>query len=202
MDHRDTRLLLKGADLAPFGLRARLQARQTRSAKRRLKKLAGKERRFAKHVNHVISKQIVAVAERTGARDRRRGIDGDTRTDKGYTAATGSSAQLGLRSVAGVPGIQGEAGGCPPGRRGSPEQQPGVFRLRTHRQTQPAQPIDLPLRRLRFRGARGYQRCQGDLWQGHCKRAERSRLCCRLAWLSYKAAGFSRAVALPVSNSR
>jgi IS605 OrfB family transposase len=47
-------------------LRAKLQARRTRSAKRRLQKLSGKERRFAKHVNHVISKQIVAAAERTG----------------------------------------------------------------------------------------------------------------------------------------
>ena len=47
-------------------LRAKLQARQTRSAKRRLQKLSGKERRFAKHINHVISKQIVAAAERTG----------------------------------------------------------------------------------------------------------------------------------------
>ena len=47
-------------------LRAKLQSKQTRSAKRRLQKLSGKERRFAKHVNHVISKQIVAAAERTG----------------------------------------------------------------------------------------------------------------------------------------
>jgi putative transposase len=47
-------------------LRAKLQAKQSRSAKRRLRKLSGKERRFAKHVNHVISKQIVAAAERTG----------------------------------------------------------------------------------------------------------------------------------------
>jgi len=47
-------------------VRAKLQAKQTRSAKRRLQKLSGKERRFAKHVNHVISKQIVAAAERTG----------------------------------------------------------------------------------------------------------------------------------------
>ena len=40
-------------------LRARLQAKQTRSAKRRLKKLAGGESRFARHANHCISKQIV-----------------------------------------------------------------------------------------------------------------------------------------------
>ena len=47
-------------------LRAKLQAKQTRAAKRRLKKLAGKEQRFCRHVNHVISKQIVAEAKRTG----------------------------------------------------------------------------------------------------------------------------------------
>jgi putative transposase len=47
-------------------LRAKLQRKRTRSAKRRLKKLSGKERRFAKHVNHVIAKQIVGTAKRTG----------------------------------------------------------------------------------------------------------------------------------------
>ncbi len=47
-------------------LRQRLQKKQTRSAKRRLKRLAGQERRFARDVNHCISKQIVAEAKRTG----------------------------------------------------------------------------------------------------------------------------------------
>ena len=37
----------------------------TKSAKRRLRKLAGKERRFRKDTNHAISKQIVAVAKGT-----------------------------------------------------------------------------------------------------------------------------------------
>lgn len=46
-------------------LRAKLQRKQTRAAKRRLKKLAGKEYRFAKHTNHVISKEIVACVEGT-----------------------------------------------------------------------------------------------------------------------------------------
>ena len=46
-------------------LRAKLQRKQTRAAKRRLKKLSGKESRFAKHTNHVISKQIVEDARRT-----------------------------------------------------------------------------------------------------------------------------------------
>lgn len=43
-------------------LRRKLQKRGTRSAKRRLKKLAGQERRFATNVNHVLSKRIVAKA--------------------------------------------------------------------------------------------------------------------------------------------
>ena len=47
-------------------MRAKLQRIQTRAATRRLKKLAGKEQRFARHTNHVISKQIVTEAKRTG----------------------------------------------------------------------------------------------------------------------------------------
>lgn len=50
-------------------IRARLQAKGTKSARRRLKALSGKERRFATDVNHRISKQLVKKAERT-----RRGI--------------------------------------------------------------------------------------------------------------------------------
>lgn len=46
-------------------LRAKLQSCQTPSAKRRLKKLSGKESRFARDVNHCISKQIVENAKRT-----------------------------------------------------------------------------------------------------------------------------------------
>ena len=40
-------------------LRADLQSKGTRSAKRKLRKLAGRERRFVTDVNHCISKQIV-----------------------------------------------------------------------------------------------------------------------------------------------
>lgn len=46
--------------------RAELQARRTRSAKQLLKKRTRRERRHAAHVNHKISKTVVAVAERTG----------------------------------------------------------------------------------------------------------------------------------------
>lgn len=47
-------------------LRRKLQAKGTKSSRRRLKKLAGKERRFAKWTNHNLSKTIVAKAKGTG----------------------------------------------------------------------------------------------------------------------------------------
>ncbi|WP_225321073.1 RNA-guided endonuclease InsQ/TnpB family protein [Streptomyces luteolifulvus] len=47
-------------------IRAQLQARGTKSAKRKLKQRARREARHATNVNHVISKRIVAEAERTG----------------------------------------------------------------------------------------------------------------------------------------
>lgn len=47
-------------------LRAKLQKKGTKSAKRRLKRLSGKERRFASDVNHCISKRIVQTAKDTG----------------------------------------------------------------------------------------------------------------------------------------
>ncbi len=46
-----------------------LQRKGTKSAKRHLKKLSGKERRFKKNTNHTISKQIVQIAK-----DTQRGI--------------------------------------------------------------------------------------------------------------------------------
>jgi IS605 OrfB family transposase len=47
-------------------LRRKLQKKGTKSAKRLLKKLSGKEKRFANDLNHRISKRIVAKAQRTG----------------------------------------------------------------------------------------------------------------------------------------
>lgn len=46
-------------------LRNKLQKKGTLSAKRRLRKLAGKEARFAKDTNHTISKRLVREAQRT-----------------------------------------------------------------------------------------------------------------------------------------
>lgn len=45
--------------------RKNLQRKQTRAAKRKLRSLKGKESRFAKHVNHELSKTIVTTAERS-----------------------------------------------------------------------------------------------------------------------------------------
>lgn len=47
-------------------LRSKLQRKGTRSARRRLRKLSGQERRYATCVNHGISKRIVRLAKGTG----------------------------------------------------------------------------------------------------------------------------------------
>lgn len=46
--------------------RSGLQKRGTKAAKRRLRKLAGKQARYQKHTNHCIAKAVVLDAERTG----------------------------------------------------------------------------------------------------------------------------------------
>jgi IS605 OrfB family transposase len=46
-------------------LKASLQRRGTKSARRHMRKVAGKESRFRKHMNHVISKELVARAKGT-----------------------------------------------------------------------------------------------------------------------------------------
>lgn len=46
-------------------IKATLQRKSTKSAKRHLKKLSGREARFKRHTNHVISKRIVSVAKDT-----------------------------------------------------------------------------------------------------------------------------------------
>jgi IS605 OrfB family transposase len=48
-------------------LRKKLQAKGTKSARRRLKNRRRKEARHAGHVNHIIAKQIVTEAERTSS---------------------------------------------------------------------------------------------------------------------------------------
>ena len=57
---------VKGLRYRHARLRGKLQAKGTKSAKRLLKKRRRKERRFARNVNHCISKSLVAKAKCTG----------------------------------------------------------------------------------------------------------------------------------------
>jgi putative transposase len=97
-------------------LRHKLQAKNTKSAKRLLRKRARKEARFAADVNHQISKRIVAEAERTGrgiAVEELTGIRERVRLRKPQRAthASWAFAQLGVflaykAARAGVPIVQ------------------------------------------------------------------------------------------------
>lgn len=72
--------------------RRSLQKCGTKAAKRRLKKMAGKQRRFQAHTNHCISKVLVKDAERTGrgiALEELKGIRGRV------TARSNQRARLG-----------------------------------------------------------------------------------------------------------
>lgn len=126
-------------------LRTKLQKKQTRAARRRLKKLAGKEYRFAKHVNHVISKQIVADAKRTGrgiAMEDLKGIRERIRARRKQRAVLHSwaFAQLGAfliykAKLAGVPLAAVDP------RNTSRE----CAQMRAHCQSEQAQSIDIPM---------------------------------------------------------
>jgi IS605 OrfB family transposase len=97
-------------------LRQKLQAKNTKSAKRLLRKRARNEARFAADVNHQISKRIVAEAERTGrgiAVEELTGIRERVRLRKPQRAthASWAFAQLGVfltykATRAGVPIVQ------------------------------------------------------------------------------------------------
>lgn len=70
-------------------MRAGLQRVSTRSAKRKLKKVSGRERRFKKDTNHVISKRLVAKAKDTNraiALEELSGIRERTTVRKGQRA--------------------------------------------------------------------------------------------------------------------
>lgn len=94
-------------------LRAKLQAKGTRAARRLLAKRRRQESRFARHVNHCISKQIVATAKGTGrgiALEDLKGIRRrvTARKPQRATLSSWSFAQLGSfirykAALAGVP---------------------------------------------------------------------------------------------------
>lgn len=80
--------------------RRNLQRKGTRSAKRKLKLIAGKQARYQADVNHVISKQVVRNAERTGraiAIEELRGIRDRVRACKRQRARLANWAFFQLR---------------------------------------------------------------------------------------------------------
>lgn len=93
--------------------RATLQRVGTESAKRRLKKMSGRQRRFQKDVNHRISKTLVETAKDTGrgiAFENLKGIHGRTRLRRGQRSRHHNWAFAQLRAftsyksaLAGVP---------------------------------------------------------------------------------------------------
>lgn len=72
-------------------LRRKLQAKGTKSTRRRLRKLSGKERRFATDTNHVIAKRIVQTAKDTA---RGLALEDLTHIRKRVTARRGQRAIL------------------------------------------------------------------------------------------------------------
>jgi transposase len=58
---------VKGVREHNLDLRSRLQSVNTKSAKRHLKRLSGKEHRFATNTNHIISKEIIKEAKGTSS---------------------------------------------------------------------------------------------------------------------------------------
>ncbi len=76
-------------------LRTKLQSKGTKSAKRKLKKLSGRERRFQNDVNHCLSKKLVDDAKRTKrviALEELKGIRQRIRAKKAHRATLHSWA--------------------------------------------------------------------------------------------------------------
>ncbi len=71
--------------------RSGLQKRGTKAAKRRLRKLSGKQARFQKHTNHCISKELVETAQRSG---RAIGLEELTNIRNRVKARRGQRARL------------------------------------------------------------------------------------------------------------
>jgi hypothetical protein len=95
-------------------LRKRLQQRGSLAAKRHLRKLAGKQRRFQKDTNHRIAKQLVQKAGVPSGPHEAGGCvgkpDAYPHADDGSEIWTGATQQLGIRPTANVHQLQGPPG--------------------------------------------------------------------------------------------
>ena len=139
------------APAARRALRAKLQAKGTKSAKRLLRKRSRKETRFAADTNHVIAKRIVTEAQRTGrgiALEDLTGIRARVRLRKPQrvTLHSWAFAQLGQftaykAALAGVPVVHVDPG----------VHLADVLGVRARQQEEPAAPGHVLLHVVRFR---------------------------------------------------
>jgi hypothetical protein len=132
-------------------LRAKLQAKGTKSAKRFLHKRSRKEARFAADANHCISKRIVTEAQRTGrgiALEDLTGIRARVRLRKPQRV---TPAFLGVRTARPIHRLQGGPGRDPRGARRPGVHLADVLMLRAHQQEEPAAPGHVLLHVVRFR---------------------------------------------------
>ncbi|GAA3377172.1 hypothetical protein GCM10020367_51810 [Streptomyces sannanensis] len=145
-------------------LRAKLQKKNTPSAKRRLKKRGSKEARRARDINHKIAKHVVAEAmgvppcsnevESLGehrSRDRPGGPDGHPRADTASQAPTGHPPQLVVRPAGSVHRVQGPPRGGAGGACRSGVHLAHLRRMRAHRQGEPGLPGLVRMPELRIR---------------------------------------------------
>ena len=155
--------------------RAALQAVGTKSAKRRLKRISGQQRRFQTATNHVIAKRIVAKAERT---KRAVGLE-DLKHIRSRSRARGPEQrqpgtlwvqQLGLWAIAFVCDVQGTAGRCTRDRYRCGLHQPTLHGLWAHRACQPSKSGRVLLCRLCAFGSRRLQ-CRAEYRMGRCQSA-------------------------------
>ena len=117
-------------------VRAELQAKATKSAKKKLKARSRREARAVKDNNHRIAKQLVASAERTG-----RGIGMEDLAgvrDRVRLTAAQRTQLVVLPPTPGLHRLQGEKSRGPCGRDRRPEHLAAVPTVRAHRQDQPA----------------------------------------------------------------
>jgi transposase len=143
------------------GLRAKLQKKNTPSAKRRLKKRRRKEARRAKGINHKIAKHVVAEAGGTShalkavgehrSRNRPGRSDGHPRAGTASQAPTGHPRQLVLPPAGTVHRVQGPQSRGAGGMRRSGVHLPHLRRMRPHRQGEPHLPGLVRLPELRIR---------------------------------------------------
>ncbi len=151
-------------------LRNKLQRKGTRGSRRRLRKLAGQERRFATWVNHTLRTKIVAKAEGTTraiSLEDLKGIRTRVTVRRSQRATLQSWAFFQLRAFivykAALAGVDVHLV--------DPRNTSHLSQVRVYRQGEPQDPSLVCLHTLRVRWPRRCDRCRDYFRQGTRKRA-------------------------------